>query len=131
MDPRCFKHWPWNQQAEAVSAKDIAFSEIYYEFFTETKSVTVDVPKCMEGFLWTGIRFVTREPDTLAWYPLGIIIPMEPPLLHTIFIRYGAWNILPIAFTPEYIAKNGNPIIKLEFSEAFSGKIELLAQKLG
>jgi hypothetical protein len=131
MDPRCFTHWPWNQQPEAVSARDLAHSEIYHKFFTETKSVIIEVPPCMDGFVWTGIRFVTREPDMLHWYPLGIVVPLkEAPLLHTIFIHYGSWNILPIAFTPEYVAEAGKPILKIEFTEPVSGKIELLAQKL-
>jgi hypothetical protein len=131
MDPRCFKHWPWNQQPESMSAQDIAYSEIYHQFFAEKKTVIVEVPKCLDGFVWTGVRFVTREPDSLQWYPLGIVLPMEEPLLHTIFVKYGAWNILPVAFTPEYIEKHGPPILKLEFSEPVSGKFEVLAQKLG
>jgi hypothetical protein len=53
------------------------------------------------------------------------------PLLHTIFVQYGEWNILPIKFTPQFIELVGKPVLKLQFSSEVSGKIELLAQKLG
>ncbi len=131
MDPSAMTHWPWNQKSETQCPQDIANSEIYQKFFREEKTVTLEMPKCIDGFTWTGIRFVITEPDMLVWYPLGIVIPFEEqPLLHTIFIHYGEWNILPIAFTPEFIELRGNPVLKMEFPSVVSGKIELLAQKI-
>lgn len=131
MDPRCLSHWPWNQKAEAECPQDIAHSEIYFEFFTNHKNITVEIPKCLEGFIWTGVRFTTHEPDTLMWYPLGIVVPMEKDaLIHKIFIQYGEWNILPIKFTPNFIEAMGKPVLKLQFPSEVSGKIELLAQRL-
>lgn len=135
MDPRCFSHWPWNQKCDTECPQDIAHSEIYHEFFTNKDSVVVEVPKCLEGFVWTGVRFTTREPDVIKWYPLGIVLPpgseAEKVLLHTIFIQYGEWNILPIEFGPHYIELLGKPLLKFQFPSNTSGKIELLAQKLG
>ena len=131
MDPRCLAHWPWNQKAESDCPQDIAHSEIYFEFFTNNKTITVEVPKCLEGFVWTGVRFTTHEPDTLMWYPLGIVVPMEKDaLIHKIFVQYGEWNILPIKFTPNFIEAMGKPVLKLQFPSEVSGKIELLAQRL-
>jgi hypothetical protein len=135
MDPRCFSHWPWNQKCDTECPQDIAHSEIYHEFFTNKDSVVVEVPKCLEGFVWTGVRFTTREPDAIKWYPLGIVLPpgsdAEKVLLHTIFIQYGEWNIIPIEFGPHYIELLGKPLLKFQFPSNTSGKIELLAQKLG
>jgi hypothetical protein len=130
MDPRCFNHWPWNQKTESESFQDLAHSEVYSRFFIKEKEVKFDIPKCMEGFVWTGIRFVLRSGDDMEWYPLGIRIPAYGGLTHTIFIQYGKWNILPIAFTPEYIDIQGAPSLKLQFLNEQSGKIELLAQKI-
>ena len=93
----------------------------------------MEIPKCLPGFVWTGVRFTTSEPDTITWYPLGIVLPLsgsDSPLLHTIFIKYGEWNIIPIKFTPDYIELLGKPILKFQFPSAATGKIELLAQKL-
>jgi len=131
MDPRCLNHWPWNQRAEVDCPQDIAHSELYHEFFVKQNTVVVEIPKCLEGFVWTGVRFTTHEPDSIMWYPLGIIIPRETePLLHTIFIQYGTWNILPIEFTPQFIEVMGKPVLKLQFPSEVSGKFELIAQKL-
>ena len=134
MDPRCFSHWPWNQKCDTECPQDIAHSEIYHEFFVGKEGVVVEVPKCLEGFVWTGVRFTTSEPDTIKWYPLGIVLPPpneeEKALLHTIFIQYGEWNILPIEFGPEYIELFGKPLLKFQFPLDTTGKIELLAQKL-
>jgi len=133
MDPRCFSHWPWNQKCDTECPQDIAHSEIYHEFFVKKEKVVVEVPKCLPGFVWTGVRFTTSEPDTITWYPLGIVVPTpagEKPLLHTIFIQYGEWNILPIEFGPEYIELLGKPLLKFQFPLDTTGKIELLAQKL-
>lgn len=132
MDPRCFSHWPWNQKCDTECPQDIAHSEIYHEFFVKKDSVIVQIPKCMNGFVWTGVRFSTSEPDELRWYPLGIVLPMNitEPLLHTIFIQYGRWNILPVEFTPEFIQHFGPPLLKFQFPSETTGKIELLAQKL-
>lgn len=92
----------------------------------------MEIPKCLDGFVWTGVRFTTRDPDTLMWYPLAMITPRETgPLIHTIFIQYGEWNILPIRYTPDFIEVLGKPVLKLQFPSEASGKIELLAQKLG
>lgn len=130
MDPTALEHWPWNQKTETQCPQDIANSEIYQKFFRNEQSVTLEIPKCIDGFTWTGIRFATTQPDSLIWYPLGIVVPLaEEPLLHTIFIHYGEWNILPISITPEFIEKRGHPLIKMEFPSEVSGKIELLAQK--
>lgn len=131
MDPYCFQHWPWNQKSESACPQDLAHSEIFSKFIRQEQTVTLEVPKCIDGFVWTGIRLVTSEPDKLEWYPLGIVVPVDEPIIHTIFIKYGEWNILPVAFTPEFIAKQGNPVMKLEFPSPIFGKIELLAQKLG
>ena len=133
MDPRCFNHWPWNQKTDLECPQDVAHSEVYHEFFINEKEITVRIPKCLEGFVWTGFRFVTNEKDQITWYPLSIILPLGAdvePLVHTIFIEYGRWNILPIAFTPNFITVHGEPILKLHLSSQLSGKIELLAQKL-
>jgi hypothetical protein len=131
MDPRCLDHWPWNQKCDTACPQDIAHSEIYHEFFIEKKEVVIEIPKCLDGFIWTGIRFTTREPDTIQWYPLAMVSPREEgPLIHTIFVQYGEWNILPIRYTPEFIEALGKPVLKLQFPSEASGKIELLAQKL-
>ncbi|NBO61464.1 MAG: hypothetical protein EBU82_10890 [Flavobacteriia bacterium] len=130
MDPRCFNHWPWNQKVESESLQDLAHSEVYSKFFVKEQEVKIEVPKCMDEFVWTGIRFVLSSPDELEWYPLGIRIPTHGGLTHTIFIQYGKWNILPIAFSPEYIDIQGAPILKLQFLTPQSGKVELLAQKI-
>ncbi len=66
----------------------------------------------------------------MEWYPLGIRLPVGGGLTHTIFIQYGKWNILPIAFSPEYIDVQGSPLLKLQFLTPQTGKIELLAQKI-
>ena len=130
MDPRAFYHWPWNQKGELECPQDLAHSEIYHEFFVNKKDVVVEIPRCLDGFVWTGLRFVTRDTDDITWYPLGIIVPHNEILLHTIFVQYGKWNIIPISFTPEYIDVVGHPTLKLQFPKELSGKIELLAQKL-
>jgi len=130
MDPSCLTFWPWNQKTEIESPNDLANYEIYHEFFEGEERVLVTVPKCLPGFVWTGVRFVTREPDTLGWYPLALCIPTKDPLVHTIFINYGNWNIIPIRFTPEFIEKNGSPLLTFEFPSKVSGKIELLAQRI-
>lgn len=131
MEPRCFQHWPWNQKSEAECPQDLAHSEIFSKFIRQEQTITIEIPTCLDGFVWTGIRFVTTEQDKMEWYPLGIVIPVEEPIVHTIFVRYGTWNIIPVAFTPEFIKDHGNPVLKLEFPSAVFGKIELLAQKLG
>jgi hypothetical protein len=60
-----------------------------------------------------------------------MITPREAgPLLHTIFVQYGEWNILPLRYAPEFIEVAGKPVLKLQFPLEASGKIELLAQKL-
>jgi len=131
MDPRCLNHWPWNQKCDTECPQDIAHSEIYHQFFDNEKTVVIEVPKCLPGFIWTGVRFTTREPDTMMWYPLAMITPREAgPLLHTIFVQYGEWNILPLRYAPEFIEVAGKPVLKLQFPLEASGKIELLAQKL-
>jgi hypothetical protein len=130
MDPLCFNHWPWNQKNESECLQDLAHSEVYSKFFLAEQEVKIDIPKCMDGFVWTGIRFVLKTPDDLEWYPLGIRIPTQGGLTHTIFIQYGKWNILPIAFTPEFIEIKGSPVLKLQFLQPQSGKVELLAQKI-
>jgi hypothetical protein len=130
MDPRCFQHWPWNQKSESSAPQDLAHSEIFSKFFRQEQQVTVEIPKCLDGFVWTGVRVVTSEMDKLQWYPLGIVVPVDEPIVHTIFIKYGEWNIIPAAFTPEFIEQRGSPVVKLEFPSPVSGKIELLAQKL-
>ncbi len=130
MDPRCFNHWPWNQKVESECLQDLAHSEVFSKFFVKEQEIKIEVPKCMDGFVWTGIRFVLSSSDELEWYPLGIRIPTHGGLTHTIFIQYGKWNILPIAFSPEYIDTQGAPILKLQFLAPQSGKVELLAQKI-
>ncbi len=130
MDPRCFNHWPWNQKNESECTQDLAHSEVYSKFFMKEQEVKFDIPKCMEGFVWTGIRFVLTSADDMEWYPLGIRVPIQGGLTHTIFIQYGKWNILPIAFTPEYMDIQGAPSLKLQFLTQQTGKIELLAQKI-
>jgi hypothetical protein len=86
----------------------------------------------MTGFVWTGVRFTTSQPDQLKWYPLGIVMPTksEDPLLHTIFIEHGESNIIPIEFPPHFIEHFGSPFLKFQFPSETTGKIELLAQKL-
>lgn len=130
MDPRCFNHWPWNQKIESESLQDLAFSEVYSKFFIKETEVKIDVPKCMDGFVWTGIRFVLNSSDELEWYPLGIRLPVQNGLTHTIFIQYGKWNIIPVAISPDYIDIHGAPSLKLQFLTPQSGKVELLAQKI-
>ena len=70
MDPRAFYHWPWNQKGELECPQDLAHSEIYHEFFVNKKDVVVEIPRCLDGFVWTGLRFVTRDTDDITWYPL-------------------------------------------------------------
>lgn len=130
MDPLCFNHWPWNQKPESQSTQDLANSEIYSKFFVKEQEVKVDIPKCLNGFIWTGIRFVLTAEDDMEWYPLGIRLPIAGGLTHTIFVQYGKWNILPVAITPEYIEMAGVPSVKLQFLVPQTGKIELLAQKI-
>lgn len=130
MDPLCFNHWPWNQKNESQCTQDLANSEIYSKFFVKEQEIKFDIPKCMDGFVWTGIRFVLSSADEIEWYPLGIRLPIHGGLTHTIFIQYGKWNILPVAITPEYIDIVGPPSLKLQFLTEQTGKIELLAQKI-
>ena len=130
MDPSCLLHWPWNQKTDIECPQDVANSEVYQKFFRDETAVTLEMPLCMDGFVWTGVRITTIQNDELVWYPLGIVCPTKPePLLHTIFIHYGCWNILPLRFTPEYLTQEGKPVLKVEFPSATTGKIELLSQR--
>lgn len=130
MDPSFFNHWPWNQKCEQDCVQDLAHSEVYHEFFVKKMDIEIVLPKCLPGFTWTGIRFVISGPEELEWYPLGIKVPSIQAITHTILVKHGTWNIIPVSFDAPYIEVAGAPIFKLTFDKERTGKVELLAQQI-
>jgi hypothetical protein len=126
------KQWPWNGNPEDNELED---KEIYTHVvhpIDRSHKWRIEVPPCLPGFAYVGIRIITNKPSLLpveAHLTYGMMTKSLLGDRSYFSVNLKQWMPLPYALNNRLIAIGEDAIdIRLTFEEEVYGKVELLAQ---